>query len=332
LLIRRALLTRRAFLTATAAAACLPRAAAAKPALILNAADVHVDGYPTVEAVRFIGRTLERETNGRIGVRVYHSGQLGRESDTVDLVRYDVLQLTRVFFGALNNTFPLTGTFGLPYVFETTEHMRRAVDGPIGAEVRASFENRGLVGLAIYDSGVRCFYNTIRPVRVPGDLAGLKLRVPPSDLFIGLVRALGGNPTPLPYGEVFSALQTRLIDGAENNIRSFHSSRQFEVARHWSLTNHSYAPEALLMSRRRFDALSSADRALLTDAADESVRYMRPLWDQSVMNADAAIRAAGVQVNDADRGAFRAAAKPQLERYLRDPDVARLHAAIRALA
>lgn len=299
---------------------------------MLNAADVHVDGYPTVEAVRFIGRVLERETTGRIGIRVYHSGQLGRETDTVDLVRHGVLQLTRVFFGALNNAFPLTGVLGLPYVFDSTTHMRRVVDGSTGAKIRAAFASRDLVGLAIYDSGVRCFYNTRRPVHVPADLAGLKLRVPPSDMFIDLVRALGGNPTPLPYGEVFSALQTRLIDGAENNVRSFHSSRQFEVARYWSLTEHSYAPEALLMSRHSFESMSAADRALLTDAADESVKHMRVLWDRSVADADAAVRAAGVAVNDTDRVAFRRAAEPQLRRYLEDPAIARLYAAIRATA
>lgn len=326
------MLTRRALLTGAVACASLPRAARAKPAILLNAADVHVDGYPTVEAVRFIGRVLERETAGRIGIRVYHSGQLGRESDTVDLVRHGVLQLTRVFFGALNNAFPLTSVLGLPYVFDSTAHMRRSVDGAVGAHVRQSFAARDLVGLAIYDSGVRCFYNTQHPVHSPADLAGLKLRVPPSDMFIGLVRALGGNPTPLPYGEVFSALQTRLIDGAENNVRSFHSSRQFEVARYWSLTEHSYAPEALLMSRRTFDALSVSERALLTDAADESVKQMRMLWDKSVADADAAIRAAGVAVNDTDRAAFRRAAEPQVRRYLRDPALARLHAAIRAAA
>lgn len=326
------MLTRRALLAGAAAAAGLPCVAAARPDVLLSAADVHIDGYPTVEAVRFIGDVLERETAGRVGVRVYHSGQLGRETDTVDLVRHGVIQLTRVFFGALNNAFPLTSILGLPYVFDSTEHMRRCVDGPVGAEVRASFAARNLVGLAIYDSGVRCFYNTRRPVHVPADLAGLKLRVPPSDMFIGLVRALGGNPTPLPYGEVFSALQTRLIDGAENNVRSFHSSRQFEVAHYWSQTSHSYAPEALLMSRAAYDALSASERALLTDAASESVHYMRRLWDQSVADAEAAVRAAGVAFNDTDQTAFRRAAEPQIRRYLEDPALARLHAAIRAAA
>jgi len=326
------LLNRRALLAGAIALAGLPRGTAAQPAILLKAADVHVDRYPTVEAVRFIGSVLERETAGRIGIRVYHSGQLGRETDTVDLVRHGVLQMTRVFFGALNNAFPLSSVLGLPYVFDSTEHMRHSVDGPVGATVRASFAARGLVGLAIYDSGVRCFYNTLRPVHVPADLAGLKLRVPPSDMFIALVRALGGNPTPLPYGEMFSALQTRLIDGGENNVRSFHSSRQFEVARFWSLTEHSYAPEALLMSRQAFDALSAADRALLTDAADESVRHMRVLWDKSVADADAAIRAAGVAVNEANLPAFRRAAGPLVQRYLQDPELARLHDAIRAAA
>ena len=324
------MLTRRALLAGLSACAAWPRDAAAKPAVVLHAADVHVDRYPTVEAVRHIGRVLERETGGRLGIHVYHSGQLGREGDTVELARHGAIELTRVFLGAVNNAFPLTRILGLPYVFDSTEHMRRAVDGPVGAEVLESFSARGLVGLAVYDSGVRCFYNTRRPVVVPGDLAGLKLRVPPSDLFIGLVHALGGNPTPLPYGEVFTSLQTRLIDGAENNIRSFHSSRQFEVARYWSRTVHSYAPDLLLMSRRAFDALAPGERELVREAARESVGVMRSLWDRSVTEADAAVRAAGVAINDVDLGAFRQAARPELDRYLREPELARLHAAIRA--
>lgn len=326
------MLNRRDFLCGAAVLAGMSRPAAAADRQVLTAADVHVDGYPTVEAVRFIGRELERETGGRLNVRVYHSGQLGRETDTVDLVRFGALQITRVFMGALNNAFPLTRLLALPYVFDSVPHMRRAIDGPVGAEVLAGFAARDLVGLAIYDSGVRCFYNTRRPVHVPADLAGLKLRVPPSDMFIALVRSLGGNPTPLPYGEVFSALQTRLIDGAENNVRSFHSSRQFEVARFWSRTDHSHAPDTLLMSRRTFDALSPFDRALVIDTARASVQYMRKLWDRTVAESDAAVRAAGVVANDVDLDAFRRVARPQLEQQLRDPALARLYAAIRAQA
>jgi TRAP-type C4-dicarboxylate transport system substrate-binding protein len=169
-------------------------------------------------------------------------------------------------------------------------------------------------------------------VAEPADLHGLKLRVPPSDIFIALVRALGANPTPLSYGEVYSSLQTHLIDGAENNWRTFHSSRQFEVARHWAQSEHSYSPEALLMSRRRFDGFSSDDQELIRVAAAQSVPYMRELWDRAEAESRAAVIAAGVQVTEVDRAAFHRAAAPVLKSYLGDPELRRLYEGIRAVA
>jgi tripartite ATP-independent transporter DctP family solute receptor len=325
-------LTRRAVLFA-AGAACAgirPTLALAKTT-VLTAADVHVDRYPTVEAVRWMGRKLSAETDGRLDVRVYHSGQLGRETDTVNLARFGVLDITRVNMAALNNAFRSTRILSLPYVFESVDHMRRSLDGEVGREILRHFEARGLVGLAFYDSGARCFYNVRHPIAEPADLHGLKVRVPPSDIFIALVRALGANPTPLSYGEVYSSLQTHLIDGAENNWRTFHSSRQFEVARHWAQSEHSYSPEALLMSRRRFDAFSAADQELIRTAATQSVPYMRELWDRAEAESRAAVIAAGVQVTEVDRAAFRRAAQPVLDAYLKDPELQQLYQGIRAM-
>ncbi len=246
---------------------------------VLTAADVHVNDYPTVEAVRWMSRQLEAQTSGRLRIRVYHAGQLGRESDTIDLTRFGALDITRVNFAPLTNAFPLTQLFAMPYVFDSVAHMRRAVDGAVGKAVLQAFEKRDLIGLAIYDAGSRSFYDVRGPIVEPGDLRGLKIRVPPSDIFLDMARAFGANPTPLPVGEVYSALQTHLIDGAENNWRTFHTSRAFEVARFMAHTQHSYSPEALLMSRRTFDGLSPSDRELVRATATQSVQYMRSLWD-----------------------------------------------------
>lgn len=327
------MLSRRSLLIAGSSACAtlaLPRLACARE--ILTAADVHIDGYPTVEAVKWIGRELERETGGRLSVRIYHSGQLGRETDTVNLARFGALDFTRVNLAALNNAFPATQILSLPYVFDSTEHMRRSVDGPVGAEILAAFEARGLVGLAFYDSGARCFFNTHRPISAPAELHGLKIRVPPSDIFMDLIRALGANPTPLAFGEIFSSLQTRLIDGAENNWRSFHTSRHFEVARYWAQTEHSYSPEALLLSRRRFDSLAPSDRELLVDLARRSVPYMRELWDRTEAESRAFVIANGVSVSEIDRPAFERAAAPMLRAHLREPQLDRMYRAIRAQA
>lgn len=308
---------------AAAALSCAPWAGAVGTRT-LTATDVHVSDYPTVQAVRWIGERLAAETNGRLGVRVYHSGQLGRENDQIDMARYGAIDITRVYSGALNNGWPRTIALGLPYLIRSKTQLRALIDGEVGAHILAGFEARGLIGLAIYDSGSRSVYNTRGPLRTPADLAGLKLRVPPSDIFLELMRALGANPTPLPFGEVFSALETRLIDGAENNIRSFHSSRQFEIAPFWSETEHSYAPDILVMSKRNYDALSGDDQQLLRRLAQRSVTVMREHWDASEARAREAILAAGVQINSVDIDAFRAAAAPVLARYRAHPEVAPL--------
>lgn len=329
--------SRRQFLSrlglACAGLALAPDAMAAdEGARLLTATDVHPNDYPTVTAVKWIGETMARETEGRVQLRMYASGQLGRESDAIDMARFGAIDITRVYTGGLNNAYPLTQALCLPYVFDSVPHLRRALDGDVGAQVLDGFAARGLVGLAIYDSGARCFYNTQRPLQVPADLAGLKLRVPPSDIFIRLLRDFGANPTPLAFGEVFSALETRLIDGAENNIRSFHSSRHFEAAGYWSRTGHSYAPDVLLMSKLRFERLSADDRERLRDAARRSVAVMREAWDASEDSALAAVRAAGVAINTPDLAAFRAAAAPLLRDYLQSPGLSALHRRIRDLA
>ncbi|GAB2496717.1 TRAP transporter substrate-binding protein [Pseudoxanthomonas sangjuensis] len=333
------MITRRHFLGAavgaaatTALAACARGAAQAGGARVLTATDVHVSDYPTVAAVRWIGETLQRETGGALGIRLYHSGQLGRESEAIDMARFGAIDITRVYSGALNNAFPLTRALCLPYAFDSVAHMRRAMDEGVGDAVLRGFEQRGLVGLAIYDSGARCFYNTRRPIVEPHDLHGLKIRVPVSDIFIRMLRDFGANPTPLSLGEVFSGMETHMIDGAENNIRSFHSSRHFEAAHYWSRSEHSYAPDVLLVSRRSFDALSPRERGLLVETARESVKVMRGLWDESESKALQAVREHGVEFNDVDLAAFRAAARPLLDEYRRDAAIDALYRRIRELA
>lgn len=315
-----------------AACATILPALADAPGKLFTATDVHVRDYPTVQAVDWIGQTLERETGGRLRLRMFHSGQLGRESEAIDMARFGVIDITRVYSGALNNAFPLTKALCLPYVFDSVPHLRHTLDGDVGMEVLRGFETRGLVGLAIYDSGARCFYNTRRPLHTPSDLHGLKLRVPASDIFISLIRLLGANPTPLSLGEAFSALETHLIDGAENNIRSFHSSRHFEAAGYWSKTEHSYAPDVLLVSRKSFETLSPADRQLLLETARQSVTVMRQLWDESESAARQAVIDFGVKINEVDIAAFRRAAEPLLAEYHQDPVIESLYRRIRAQA
>lgn len=328
-------LARRQFLGGLAGAAWLslqPAGLAARDRSRLVATDVHVSDYPSVEAVRWIGAELKAATAGRLDIQVFHSGQLGRELDQIDMARHGAIDITRVYTGALNNAFPLTIPLGLPYLFRSKAHLRQVIDGPIGQQILDAFSARGLVGLAIFDCGARSVYSTRGPIMRPADMQGLKLRIPPSDIFLRLMNALGANPTPLPYGDVFSALETHLIDGAENNIRSFQSSRQFEIARYWSETEHSYAPDVLLMSGRNYRALSADEQALIRDLAQRSVQVFRERWDAGEAQARSTIAAAGVQIQSVDREAFVAACAPVLAEYRSRADLAAMITAIESEA
>ncbi|MEL4893688.1 TRAP transporter substrate-binding protein [Xanthomonas protegens] len=331
------MITRRRFLGAgltAAAAAGVPLGALAQASgtRLLTATDVHVADYPTVEAVRWFGQTLEQKTGGRLRLREYHSGQLGREAEAIDMARFGAIDITRVYSGALNNAFPLTQALCLPYVFDSVAHLRRAIDGHVGDSILRSFEQRDLVGLAIYDSGARCFYNTKHPLRQPKDLHGLKLRVANSDIFLKLMRMLGANPTPMSLGETFSAMETHMIDGAENNMRSFQSSRHFEAAHYWSQSDHSYAPDVLVMSRRSFETLTPDERALVLQTARQSVTVMRRLWDASEAQARQQVIDYGVAINEVDMPAFRKAAAPLLAEYRQQPEIEALYRRIRDFA
>ena len=328
-------LTRRtlglAGLSGAALASCAPRPAA-DGRTVFDAVDVHPGDFPTVTAVKWMGEELGRLTDGRLGIRQFPSGQLGSEDDSIGLARHGAVDMCRVAVAALNNAFPETRLLALPYVYRDLAHVRAVVDGAIGTELLNVFEHRGLVGLAYYDAAPRCFYNVRHPVTEPGQLHGLKIRAPQSDIYLDSIRAMGANPTPLSFGAVFSSLQTHLIDGAENNWPAYQSSRQFEVARYWSQTEHSFSPDALLMSKASFDRLSPADRALVRDVARRSVQVMRADWDRREAEAKAAVIAAGVQVAEVDKAAFAATVRPVLDKYLSEPRLRALHERIAAVA
>ena len=312
-------------------ASCAPHPAA-NGQTIFNAVDVHPADYPTVTAVKWMGEELGRLTDGRLGVRQFPAGQLGNEDDSIGLTRFQAVDICRVAVAALNNAFPETRLLALPYVYRSVAHVRAVVDGAIGTELLNVFERRGLVGLAYYDAAPRCFYNVRHPVTEPGQMRGLKMRAPQSDIFLDSIRAMGANPTPLTFGAVFSSLQTHLIDGAENNWPSYQSSRQFEVARYWSQTEHSFSPDALLISRASLGRLSATDQELVRDVARRSVPIMRALWDEREAAARATVIGAGTQVAEVDKAAFAATVRPVLDKYLAEPRLRALHERIAAVA
>ena len=287
---------------------------------LLTSVDTHPDGYPTVEGVRRFGDLLRERTDGRLDLRIYAGGQLGNERDTLEITTFGGIDFNRVNLAPLNSIEPLTVVAALPFIFETTEHMRSVVDGEIGDEILASLERHGLIGLCFYDSGARSFYNTRGPIETPADMAGLKLRVPGSDLYIDMVRSLGADAVPMPLDEVYQSLAQGVIDGAENNWPSFESGRHFEVARYYSLTRHLLAPEVFVMSKATWDDMSADDRTLVKQSARDSVPYMRELWDAQVEKSMQIIMSSGVEVNEVDPAPFAEAMTGMWEANLTTPE------------
>jgi tripartite ATP-independent transporter DctP family solute receptor len=261
-----------------------------------RSADVHPADYPTVEAVKFMGAQLKEQTKGRLGVRAYPNGTLGSEKDTIEQLKIGGLDMMRINAAPLNNVVPETIVPCLPFMFRSKEHMRATLDGPVGDAILAAMEAQGMVGLAFYDSGARSVYTARKPVKSLADLKGMKIRVQQSDLFVAMVEALGANPTPMPYGEVYTGLKTGIVDAAENNFPSYESSRHFEAAKFYTLTEHSMAPEVLVFSKKVWDALPEEDRKLIRKAAKDSVPVMRKLWDEREAKSQAIAEKAGSQI------------------------------------
>lgn len=295
-----------------------------------RAADIQVEDYPTVQALKHMDQLLRERSNGRHRLQIFHSRQLGEEKETIEQTVAGAIDVNRVNVAPLTALFPGAGVLALPFLFRSEEHLHRVLEGPIGDEILASLDAHGIVGLAYYDSGTRSIYNDIRPVKTLADLAGLRIRVQQSDLMVDMLQRLGAVPVPLAYGQVLSALETKLIDGAENNWPSYVTTGHYLKARFITETNHTMPPEVLFMSAKSWGELSAEDRIMFRDAARESSRFMRERWRQWVAETRQQALSAGVLlVSEYDRDAFEKASMGVAERYLADPAARALRDRIR---
>ena len=300
---------------AIAAALALPATVFAKE---FRSADVHPEDYPTVMAVKFMSDIIKKKTDGKHSIKVFTGNALGGEKDTIEQTKIGALDFVRINVAPMNNICPETMVPTMPVLFRSKEHMRHVLDGPVGDELLKACEKQGYVGLAFYDSGSRSLYTTKKPVKTLADAKGLKIRVQQSDLWVALLQAMGANATPMPYGEVYTALKTGLVDGAENNWPSYDTSKHFEVAKFYSITEHSMAPEMLLMSKKIYDSLTAAEQKVIRDAAKESVPYMRKLWDEKEKASRALVEKGGAQIVEVDKKSFSDAMKPVYDKFITD--------------
>ena len=294
-----------------------------------RSSDVHnSDDYPTVAAVKHMSEVLQQKSGGKYKIKVFNKSALGSEKETLDQVKIGALEMNRVNISALNSICPKTLVPTMPFLFSSIDHMRKTLDGPIGEEILKGCEHEGLVGLAFYDSGARSIYAK-KPVKTVADTKGLKIRVQQSDLWVALAGAMGANPTPMPAGEVYTALKTGLIDAAENNIPSYDGFKHYEAVKIYSRTEHSMAPEMLVMSKAVYDKLSKEDQALFRQAAKDSVPFQRKKWDeQEAKSLEVVTKGGATIVSDVDKASFRAAMAPVYAKFITTPDLQRLVKAV----
>src|SRR5437763_11481045 len=294
-------------------------AGAADQKMVFKASDVHPEGYPTVQAVEKMGKKLEAATGGRLSIQMYASMQLGGEKEAIEQAQVGALQLARVSVGALGPVVDDLNAFNLPFLFRSIDHMEKVIDGPIGQELLDKVSNNPntrLIGLAWMDAGARSVYDTKKPIKSIDDLKGLKVRVMGNPMFVDMMNALGGNGVAMGYDQVFSALQTGVVDGAENNPPSFVFDNHYQVAKYYTLTEHLIVPEILVFSRTTWDNLSKDDPALIKKLAREAQLDERKLWTAYEKQAMDKAQTGGVQiVATIDKQPFQDAVKPVWDKY-----------------
>ena len=266
-----------------------------------------------------IAENLNRNSNGKMTIKIYQSRQIGTERECLELLQLGSLDMTKVSAAVLEGFVEEYKVFGLPYIFKSKNHMFSILDGEIGQQILDKGDKFWLKGLCYFDAGSRSFYTIDRQIESPDDLSGLKIRVMKSNTAVNMVKALGGAPTPISWGELYTALQSGVVDGAENNPPSFYLSRHYEVCKYYSLDEHTSVPDVLLIGLKTWNKLSSQQKEWLKDAVDSAVPYQRELWAKSELEALEAVKKEGVLVHVPDKKPFVEKVQKMYESYNDDP-------------
>ena len=286
--------------------------------MVLKYADNQPYDYPTTEAARYFAQLVEERTDGRIKIEVYHGGQLGDEKAVIEQLQFGAIDFTRVSLSPLAEFEKSLNVLQLPYLYKDIDQMWKVLDGQIGKDFLASVKPQGLIGLAWYDGGARNFYNSKRVVDELSDLKGLKIRVQENNLMMDMVKALGAVATPMPYGEVYSGLQTGVIDGAENNWPSYESTSHYEVAPYYTLDAHTRVPEMVMCSEITWNKFSAEDQKIIAQAAQESAIKERELWKAREVASEKKVREGGATITELKPGEmekFQNAMSPLYAQY-----------------
>ena len=285
--------------------------------------------HPVHKGLVEMANILDKNSEGKMTIQIYANGQLGSERELLELLQIGSLDLTKVSSGAIENFVSSYKVLGLPYIFRDDKHKESVLEGPIGKKLLAKGSDYRLRGLCFYDAGNRSFYTKDRPINSPKDLEGLKIRVMNSQTAFDMVNALGGSPTPVSFGELYTALQQGVVDGAENNAPSFYTSRHYEVCKYYSIDQHTAIPDVLIVSTQMWNKLTDQEKKWLQAAADESVPVQKRIWAESVQESLEAVKKAGVEIIYPEKSPFQEKVQGLYSQYEDDPEMSALIAEIK---
>ena len=287
--------------------------------------------HPVHKGMEFMAERLAEKSAGQLQIEIYPAQQLGTERQTLELLQIGSLAMTKTSGAVMENFAPQIKVLSLPYIFKGRDHAYRVQDSKVGKDLLLQSEKFWLRGLGYFDAGQRSFYTKDRPINSPKDLEGLKIRVQESVTAMNLVRSLGGAPTPISWGELYTALQQGVVDGAENNPPSFYTSRHYEVCKYYSLNEHTAVPDMLVIGTVAWNRLTTQEQTWLQEAADEAITFQRKLWVEAEQKALEAVQAAGVTVIRPDKSTFMAKTKGLLTAYKDDKEMFELIQKIQAI-
>ncbi|WP_373057997.1 TRAP transporter substrate-binding protein [Zunongwangia sp. H14] len=261
--------------------------------------------HPVHIAMEYFAEKVKEKSGGKLSIEIYPSSQLGSERQALELLQIGSLAMTKVSSAVMENFSPKLRVFGYPYLFRDRQHRYKLYDSELGKELLMDGEKYWLRGLTYFDAGSRSFYTMDTPIEAPEDLQGMKIRVMQSPTAIALVKALGGSPTPVSWGELYTSLQQGVVDGAENNLPSFYSSKHYEICKKFSMDQHTAIPDILVISSSIYEELSEEEKGWINESAREASLKERELWEASEKEALEEILKAGVKVNYPDKEKFR---------------------------
>jgi len=299
---------------------------------LIKMGHAQVTNHPVHEAMLFLAKRVEEKSNGKLRMKVFPNQQLGSERELLELLQIGSLGMTKVSAAALEGFAPTMSVFGLPYLFRDDAHQKKVLEGEIGKQLLLDGEEFWLRGLTYYDAGKRSFYTKDKPVATPADLAGKKVRVMESVTASNMVKAMGGSPTPVSYGELYTALQQGIVDAAENNPPSLYTSKHYEVCKFYSLDEHAALPDVVIVSTKVWESLTTQEQQWLQESADESAVYQYELWAASTAESMRELEKAGVTITYPDKGPFREAVKGIYDQLAIDqPEIYKIVTAIQAV-